>query len=83
MFFFKEVSASVIQPLTNEDRILDDNMEGIYRYCRSSIGSFAPAKSLTENNFINKIIPELDGKTVSTAIKVPVPCVGAIDCTVK
>lgn len=44
--------------------------------------SFAPMTSLTDK-FVGKIMPELDGKTISSNIKVPVPCVGAIDCTVK
>lgn len=45
--------------------------------------NFTPIEPMASNSFLGKIMPELDRKTISTAIKVPTPCVGAIDCTVK
>lgn len=84
VLFLKDVSATVLHPLNNQDRLLDDsNSEVNYRNSRSSLMNFAPTTSLAENQHIRKIMPELEGKTICSGIKVPVPCVGGVDCTVK
>ncbi|KAJ8923247.1 hypothetical protein NQ315_001803 [Exocentrus adspersus] len=82
-FEIEEAASTAFIPLDNSDNILDDGTPHGCRAIRSVMGNFYPTSATTKGSFINKIIPELEGKTESSAIKIPVPCVGAIDITVK
>lgn len=75
--------ATAFHPLDSSDKILDDPGPANCRANRSAVMSFAPTEATTKRKFVDKIMPELEGRTESVAIKIPVPCVGGIDLTVK
>ncbi|CAG9813425.1 unnamed protein product [Phaedon cochleariae] len=83
-FQIQQAMVTEIQPLTNSDKILDDAYGATScRSSRSSLTSFSPTQSSSGQEFVNRVMPELEGKTASAAIKIPIPCIGAIDVTAK
>lgn len=75
--------ATSIHPLSNTDKILDDIGGSDRREGRSSMVNLKPMKSAASGRYIARIIPELEGRSESIALKVPVLCVGAVDLTVQ
>ncbi|XP_018565854.1 glyceraldehyde-3-phosphate dehydrogenase-like [Anoplophora glabripennis] len=82
-FEIEEAMATAFHPLNSSDKILDDPGPSNCRSSRSAIMSFSPTDATTKKEVVDKIMPELEGKTESAAIKIPVACVGGIDLTVK
>lgn len=76
--------ATIIKPLTNSNHILDGNPSGgSCRSGRSAIMNFTPTGTATKAKALSKILPELAGKLDATALRIPVPIVGAVELTAK
>ncbi|XP_074037929.1 glyceraldehyde-3-phosphate dehydrogenase [Leptinotarsa decemlineata] len=83
-FEIQEAIVTTLEPLNNHDKILDEGYGAISsRSSRSCLNSFFPIVSTSSQKFVDRIMPELEKKTESTAIKIPVPCVGAVEVTAK
>ncbi|XP_030754236.1 glyceraldehyde-3-phosphate dehydrogenase 2-like [Sitophilus oryzae] len=80
-FKVEKAMATAILPLTNSDKILDDNGGSVCRESRSAIVNFLPVGSAAPGRYVSRVMPELEDKVESTAVKIPVPCVGAVDLT--
>lgn len=73
--------ATTIHPLCNSDKILDDKLGSDCREGRSALINFMPVRSAASGRYVARIMPELEGKVQSSAVKIPVACVGAVDLT--
>ncbi|KAL1497673.1 hypothetical protein ABEB36_008595 [Hypothenemus hampei] len=82
-FKIEKATALAIQPLSINDKILDDGTGSTPREGRSAMTNVIPVNSPASGRFVSRIIPELTDKIESTSIKIPIPCVGAIDLTAE
>ncbi|KAJ8943266.1 hypothetical protein NQ318_017284 [Aromia moschata] len=82
-FGVENALATTLRPFSNYYRLLDDPTRSNVRDCRASINCMAPTEALSQGHVIGKIMPELDEKTETTTIRVPVTCVGAVSLAVK
>ncbi|CAH1956752.1 unnamed protein product [Acanthoscelides obtectus] len=82
-FSIEQAMSRVIRPVTNSDNILDGTTGLSCRGTRSILNTFTPIVPFTTPDFVNRIIPELEGKNASTAIRVCAPIVGAVSLTVR
>ncbi|KAF7265800.1 glyceraldehyde-3-phosphate dehydrogenase-like isoform X2 [Rhynchophorus ferrugineus] len=81
-FKVERAMATAIHPISNSDKILDDITGSVCRESRSAIINFMPVRSAAPGRYVSRVMPELEGKVESTAVKIPVPCIGAVDLTV-
>nr|CAI5849280.1 unnamed protein product [Callosobruchus analis] len=82
-FCIEQAMSRVMRPLTTSDNILDGTTGLCCRGTRAALNAFTPCISFTTPDFVNKIMPELEGKNQSTALRISVPVVGAVSLTVK
>ncbi|KAG5876398.1 hypothetical protein JTB14_010508 [Gonioctena quinquepunctata] len=83
-FQIKEAMVTVLKPLSINEKIYDDaHRTTDRRSSRSSIHSFAPCMSSVTQKIMSRLMPELQDRIELTAIKIPVPCVGAVEITAK
>ncbi|XP_050311206.1 uncharacterized protein LOC126746856 [Anthonomus grandis grandis] len=81
-FTIEKAMATSLHPLKNHNKFLDDSCPSAnLREGRSALGNFFPCTSAAPGRYVSRIMPELEGRTDSNAIKVPTVCVGAVDLT--
>nr|CAH7753628.1 unnamed protein product [Callosobruchus chinensis] len=68
-YCIEQAMSRVMRPLTNSDNILDGTKGLCCRGTRAILNAFTPCVPFTTPNFVNKIMPELEGKNESTALR--------------